>query len=65
MWNLLYKIRIQQFHDPSITELRMCEINSGHFGVPWERTLAALSDIELPEGLPKRLDVWSIQNEAR
>lgn len=59
MFELLHKIKDEQSHAP-VGTLRMCEINSGHFGVPWERTLASLSEMEVPEGCPDRIEVWRL-----
>ena len=38
--------------------VRMCKINSGLFGVPWERTVEALEGIEMLEGWEASVDVW-------
>lgn len=41
-----------------ITDIRMCKINSGKFGVPWERTSEALEGIELKSGWRGAVEVW-------
>lgn len=41
-----------------IGEVRMCKINSGKFGVPWEKTLEVLQGIELEEGWRTNVQVW-------
>jgi ADP-ribose 1''-phosphate phosphatase len=45
-----------------IAGLRMCRINSGLFGVEWERTEAVLSGIELEEGWPGEVEVWWMED---
>ncbi|KAH7395373.1 hypothetical protein DE146DRAFT_106290 [Phaeosphaeria sp. MPI-PUGE-AT-0046c] len=39
--------------------IRMCRINSGKFGVPWEKTEAVLKGIVLQEGWRGTVEVWS------
>ena len=41
-----------------VGEIRMCKINSGKFGVPWERTEEALQGIVLREGWAGKIEVW-------
>jgi ADP-ribose 1''-phosphate phosphatase len=41
-----------------IGEIRMCKINSGKFGVPWEKTDEALRGIALQEGWQGAIEVW-------
>jgi ADP-ribose 1''-phosphate phosphatase len=41
-----------------IGEIRMCKINSGKFGVPWEKTEEALRGIALQEGWRGAIEVW-------
>ncbi|KAF1846438.1 uncharacterized protein K460DRAFT_283804 [Cucurbitaria berberidis CBS 394.84] len=41
-----------------ITELRMCKINSGLFGVPWEETQEALESIKVREGWRANVEIW-------
>ncbi|KAF2129348.1 hypothetical protein P153DRAFT_366749 [Dothidotthia symphoricarpi CBS 119687] len=41
-----------------ITEIRMCMLNSGKFGVPWEKTSEALESIELQAGWRVTIGVW-------
>jgi len=42
-----------------ITEIRMCQINSGLFGVPWENTKAVIEGLEIDGGIENN----SIQTE--
>jgi ADP-ribose 1''-phosphate phosphatase len=41
-----------------VTQIRICKINSGMFGVPWERTEDALRKIVLQEGWRATIEVW-------
>ncbi|KAK4205807.1 hypothetical protein QBC40DRAFT_214856 [Triangularia verruculosa] len=43
----LNKVKFKQENCPFIPEVRMCMINSGLFGVPWERTSRLLEEMEL------------------
>jgi ADP-ribose 1''-phosphate phosphatase len=43
-----------------VRTLRMCKINSGRFGVPWEKTVTALLSVEVPPGCPKKIQVWEL-----
>lgn len=38
--------------------IRMCKINSGKFGVPWEKTEEVLKGIVLQEGWRRIVEVW-------
>jgi ADP-ribose 1''-phosphate phosphatase len=44
--------------DGEISEIRMCKINSGMFGVPWEKTEGALESIVLQEGWRGKIAIW-------
>jgi ADP-ribose 1''-phosphate phosphatase len=44
----------------AIASVRMCKINSGLFGVPWEATCAVLEGIEVEEGDLKEIEVFSM-----
>jgi ADP-ribose 1''-phosphate phosphatase len=37
----------------------MCEINSGKFGVQWERTEGVLEGISLEEGRSVEIEIWN------
>jgi ADP-ribose 1''-phosphate phosphatase len=41
-----------------VSEIRMCKINSGKFGVPWAKTEDALKSIALQEGWRENIDIW-------
>ncbi|KAF1938401.1 hypothetical protein EJ02DRAFT_457910 [Clathrospora elynae] len=41
-----------------IAEVRICKINSGKFGVPWEKTKDALEAITVAEGWKGSVQVW-------
>lgn len=43
-----------------VGELRICQINSGAFNVPWERTMAILEGLEVEESVPDELTVFSL-----
>ncbi|KAI0536627.1 ADP-ribose 1''-phosphate phosphatase [Xylaria digitata] len=38
--------------------LRMCKINSGKFGVPWERTEMVLGRVGVKEGYRGAIEIW-------
>lgn len=38
--------------------IRMCKINSGKFGVPWEKTEEVLKEIVLKDGWRRTVEVW-------
>jgi ADP-ribose 1''-phosphate phosphatase len=42
----------------NVTEIRMCKINSGKFGVPWEKTEEELKEIVLRDGWQSTIEVW-------
>lgn len=42
-----------------ISGVRMCRINSGKFGVPWEKTEEALKAIAVREGWVGSVEVWN------
>lgn len=42
-----------------ISGVRMCRINSGKFGVPWEKTEEVLKAIALREGWAGSVGVWN------
>ena len=44
--------------DKAISEIRMCKINSGKFGVPWEKTEEALRCIALKPEWRSKIEVW-------
>ncbi|KAF4312895.1 Appr-1-p processing [Botryosphaeria dothidea] len=41
-----------------VGEVRICKINSGLFGVPWEKTLEVLQTIKLEAGMPTAVTVF-------
>jgi len=41
-----------------IDEVRMCRVNSGKFGVPWERSARTLEGIRVREGWVGSVQVW-------
>lgn len=43
-----------------VGEARMCRINSGSFGVPWERTKAVLEGVEVGEGGVREIVVFEM-----
>ncbi|KAH6613939.1 hypothetical protein C7974DRAFT_404097 [Boeremia exigua] len=44
--------------DKEISQVRMCKINSGSFGVPWEQTEAVLKGIALEPHWRIKIEVW-------
>ncbi|KAJ4379808.1 ADP-ribose 1''-phosphate phosphatase [Didymella sp. IMI 355093] len=49
--------------DDQITGIRMCRINSGKFGVSWEKTEEVLKDIELKPHWRTKIEVWEPEDE--
>ncbi|TLD39675.1 hypothetical protein E2P81_ATG00662 [Venturia nashicola] len=44
----------------TITEIRICQINSGLFSVPWEKSKAIIEELEVGDGdLPKEIIVYT------
>jgi ADP-ribose 1''-phosphate phosphatase len=43
-----------------IAEVRMCKINSGLFGVPWEATSEVIEAVEVGEGDVEEIAVYSL-----
>lgn len=58
MKQLLQQLRDLKSGD-HITEIRICQINSGAFKVPWKHSLEILKNLELEEGMPDQLIVYS------
>jgi ADP-ribose 1''-phosphate phosphatase len=58
--DLLVQVQLARGRDEMIAGLRMCRINSGRFGVEWERTEAVLRGmkIEGPGGGEIEIEVW-------
>lgn len=48
--------------DGGVEAIRMCQINSGLFGVPWEDSKALIAQMEVPEEVPKKIEVYSLPN---
>ncbi|QDS72582.1 hypothetical protein FKW77_001015 [Venturia effusa] len=45
----------------TITEIRICQINSGLFSVPWEKSKAIIQELEAADGdLPKEFIVYTL-----
>ncbi|GME57080.1 Appr-1-p processing [Neofusicoccum parvum] len=57
MVDLLRKI-VEVNKTSDVGEVRMCKINSGLFGVPWEKTLEVLQNIKLEPGMPSTVTVF-------
>jgi ADP-ribose 1''-phosphate phosphatase len=53
---------ISQVND-QVTGIRMCKINSGKFGVPWEKTEEVLKNIELKPYWCNNIEVWEPEAE--
>ena len=49
-------------HAADIKAIRICQINSGLFAVPWERSRAVIEAIEIGENVetPKEIIVYSL-----
>ncbi|KAF2829087.1 hypothetical protein CC86DRAFT_368181 [Ophiobolus disseminans] len=61
---LLELVRVAKEAGEEVGVVRMCKINSGKFGVPWERTEEALRGIVLREGWPGEIEVWEPREEV-
>lgn len=62
MRDLLMKVREwdeKHGEEESVGEVRMCKINSGLFGVPWEKTKAVVGEIEVTENSVREVKVLS------
>lgn len=46
-----------EYKSVGLGEMKMCKINSGLFGVPWERTKAVIEQIEIDEGYAQKIEV--------
>ncbi|KAJ8118550.1 hypothetical protein OPT61_g485 [Boeremia exigua] len=44
--------------DDEVSEIRMCKINSGKFGVPWEKTEEVIQSIALKPHWRTAIEVW-------
>jgi ADP-ribose 1''-phosphate phosphatase len=62
MRDLLRQVAEQRRQGKAVGGLRMCKINSGLFGVKWERTVEVLEGIEVEaEGDGQgSVEVWSM-----
>jgi ADP-ribose 1''-phosphate phosphatase len=58
--DLLVQVQLARGRDEMIAGLRMCRINSGRFGVEWERTEAVLRGMKIdgPGGGEIEIEVW-------
>ena len=50
--------------DGEIGEVRICKINSGKFGVPWQRTSDALEGFVVEEGWKGSVAVWELSDKT-
>lgn len=55
---LLELVKLADQEEGCVSEIRMCKINSGKFGVPWEKTEEALESIMVQEGWRTTIQVW-------
>ncbi|CAI6276588.1 unnamed protein product [Periconia digitata] len=58
--HLLAAVKEAERDGRGVNEIRMCMINSGKFGVPWERTVEVLESLTVEEGWKPAVDVWSV-----
>ncbi|KIW03329.1 uncharacterized protein PV09_05541 [Verruconis gallopava] len=49
-----------------VTQIRMCQINSGLFSVPWEHSRAIIQGLELDDNvkIPREIFVYSLPNKT-
>jgi ADP-ribose 1''-phosphate phosphatase len=57
--DMLRRVREAEEGGAEIGQLRMCRINSGKFGVPWEMTEDVLKNIVISEGERREVEVWT------
>jgi ADP-ribose 1''-phosphate phosphatase len=65
MENLLEAMKGYADGEGKIEEIRMCQINSGLFSVPWEKSKALIEEIEVRGDLPKEIIVYSLPNPPK
>jgi ADP-ribose 1''-phosphate phosphatase len=59
MVDLLRQVAAARAKGMSVGELRMCQINSGLFKVPWQQTMDVLSNIEVDQvEMPNEVTVF-------
>jgi ADP-ribose 1''-phosphate phosphatase len=56
--DLLVKLKQAKERGEKLGSLRMCKINSGKFGVQWERTERVLEGVRLEEVTGQEIDIW-------
>jgi ADP-ribose 1''-phosphate phosphatase len=56
--DLLEKLKKAEGRGETVGSLRMCKINSGKFGVEWERTEMVLEEVEVKEGYRRAIEIW-------
>jgi ADP-ribose 1''-phosphate phosphatase len=56
--NLLVKLKQAKEDGETLGSLRMCKINSGSFGVQWERTERVLEGVRLEEVEGQEIEIW-------
>ncbi|KUJ23965.1 uncharacterized protein LY89DRAFT_703231 [Mollisia scopiformis] len=61
--DLLEKVKEAEGKGEMVGSLRMCKINSGKFGVEWERTEMVLKEVEVKEGHRGVVEVWDREGD--
>jgi ADP-ribose 1''-phosphate phosphatase len=56
--DLLVKLKQAKENREKVGSLRMCKINSGKFGVQWERTEGVLEGVRFEEVEGQEIDIW-------
>ena len=56
--DLLVKLKQAKENGDNLGSLRMCKINSGKFGVQWERTEGVLEGIRREEVRGQEVEIW-------
>jgi ADP-ribose 1''-phosphate phosphatase len=56
--DLLVRLKQAKENGENLGSLRMCKINSGKFGVQWERTEGILEGVRLEEVRGQEIEIW-------
>ncbi|KAG9203855.1 ADP-ribose 1''-phosphate phosphatase [Epicoccum nigrum] len=51
--------------DAKVSNIRMCKINSGRFGVPWEKTEEVIKGIALKPHWRTEIEIWEPEEESQ
>ncbi|KAF2750341.1 hypothetical protein M011DRAFT_465108 [Sporormia fimetaria CBS 119925] len=60
---LLHQVQVIRASGEVVGQLVMCRINSGRFGVDWDRTVDVLRNVDVQEGTVSEVEVWSMDED--